>query len=1184
MTKKSKQLSNPFSTGGGGSHFEAHVQASFVALMLTGGYAPCLPCWPIVEIKLQGKVEGFDIDDLILSVKNQSTGERRKLLGQVKHSISITQGNSDFSEVIQAAWNDFNNPSVFGRDKDIIALITGPLNKTDSDNVQWLLSQAKKTQDADTFYRNVEKAKFSPDKSSEKLSAITYQLKLANDNMDVPRDEIYSFLRHFYLLGYDLGEENGVVLSLLQSHISQFNRQHPGWVWSRVVDIVQIRNHGAGTITRENLPEDLIEAFKQPEIIHISEELEAAQIAGELTTVQLETEEIDWNKHKYASYLALANLVGAWNGNNDSDTAVLGELTGEKYSDWIQKATDILHLSESPFLLRNGRWEITKRVDLWNSLGSRISDQDLDAFKDAALTVLTERDPSFDLPQEKRYAASIYEKVLKHSPELRKGLAEGLAILGNKTEVLNSCSPHKAEHTAISIIYEIFSDADWILWGSLNDLLPILSEAVPDKFLEVADKALRSSPCPFDELFAQEGHGSTGNNYLTGLLWALEGLAWEEKYLVRVCGILGDIASHDPGGNWTNRPLNSLVTILLPWLPQTLAPVEKRKVAVKTLLEDHSQIGWELVINLLPGQNKTSFGSHKPFWRDIATPEEGKREIVYEEYWEEVSFYSQLAVSEAGHDTARLAELVNHLNTLPKPSFDGLLEVLSSDTILDLPGDQRLYLWDYLSKFILRHRRYSDASWALSNESLSVVETVAEKLSPSNHLDLYRHLFSGPDASLYEEKGNWEEQARKLENRRQQAVKEMLESGGVEPVIKFAESVELPDEVGRLLGRVADKTTDLALLPKYLNSENHKLSSFIHSYVWSRHYKKGWSWVDEMNKSVWTPAQIGQFLGLLPFTKETWERAINWLGEEQNEYWSETNVNTYNTDEELNAGIEELIEHKRSRAAIYCLSRRLHKKRPIDPSLCVSALLAVLSSTEEPYSDEGFFIVEIIKFLQENPEISSDDLSKIEWIYLSLLDRFHGATPKSLEKRLADDSEFFCYVIGLLYRSNKTDAEQDKPSIDSETLANKAWQLLHEWRIPPGTGDEGGFDEGKFKNWVQRVKEISTKSGHLEVALTHIGQVLIHCPEGTTDDLWINRTVAEELNAQDAEIMRGGYEIAWFNSRGVYHADPSGNQEGELAEKFRKKANDVENAGFWRLAVNLRNLAERYDQDVSRIP
>ena len=92
MEIKGKKLINSFSTGGGGYHFEGHVQASFVTLMLSGGYAPCLPCWPIVEIKLQGKIEGFETDDIIVIVRNKSTKEKRKLLIQVKHSIKITKG------------------------------------------------------------------------------------------------------------------------------------------------------------------------------------------------------------------------------------------------------------------------------------------------------------------------------------------------------------------------------------------------------------------------------------------------------------------------------------------------------------------------------------------------------------------------------------------------------------------------------------------------------------------------------------------------------------------------------------------------------------------------------------------------------------------------------------------------------------------------------------------------------------------------------------------------------------------------------------------------------------------------------------------------------------------------------------------------------------------------------------
>ena len=140
MNGSGKQLSNPFSSGGGGGHFEEHVQASFVALMLTGGFAPCLPNWPIRKIKLQGKFAGYDTDDLIIFVENPGGDQERKILGQIKHSISITENDKVFAEVIQAAWNDFNNDSLFSRGKDVIALITGPLSATDINDVRTVVS------------------------------------------------------------------------------------------------------------------------------------------------------------------------------------------------------------------------------------------------------------------------------------------------------------------------------------------------------------------------------------------------------------------------------------------------------------------------------------------------------------------------------------------------------------------------------------------------------------------------------------------------------------------------------------------------------------------------------------------------------------------------------------------------------------------------------------------------------------------------------------------------------------------------------------------------------------------------------------------------------------------------------------------------------------------------------------
>lgn len=1166
-----KKLSNPFSTGGGGVHFEAHVQASFVALMLTGGNAPCLPSWPIVEIKLQGKIAGFDTDDLLVVVENVNSKERRKLLGQVKHSIAITQGSSLFGEVIQAAWNDFNNPEVFTKDKDIIALITGPLSATDAHNVQWLLNQARHTKSVDEFFRNVRQANFSPPKSAEKLEVIQYHLKLANGGNDVSTDELYDFLNHFHLLGYDLGNEFGVVLSLLHSHISQFQRQYPQWVWSRIVDIVQTWNQDAGTITPGKLPGDLLDVFKQKAVVEMPEEFKAAQ----------EKPRTDWNQHPDATYLALAILIGSWQDESECDLEAVSQLLGISYDEWLKKAREILHCPDSPLSLRSGIWKVANRAEIWGLLGSRILDRNLDIFRMLAVSVLKESDPAFELPTEERYAASIHGKVLKWSHVLRKGIAEGLAILGSQPESCANCSQGKVETTCVLVIRELLTDADWVLWGSLNGLLPTLAEAAPGEFLDAVEKAMRLAPCPFDELFSQEGSGITGGNYLTGLLWALEGLAWDEQYLVRVCVALAELASHDPGGQWANRPSNSLATILLPWLPQTLASADKRKVAVRAILNEWPDIAWNLIIQLLPGQHQTSSGSHKPSWRKII-PDDWEKGVTQQEYWQEASFYAELAVSVAGHDTTRLSTLIDHFDNLTEPAFDQLLQTLASRYISELPEEERLAIWGHLTKFTKKHRRFADAKWALPDELITGIEHVAGKLAPANPFNLYQNLFTDDDFDLYEEIGDWDEQRKNLDARREAAILEIFQQDGGEGVIRFAESVSSAGQVGHALGNIADDVFERAILPHFLDSTNSKRGALVSSFIWSRYHIKGWEWCDNIDKSDWTPEQVGKFLSCLPFVKAAWDRASEWLQAHESEYWTRTSAIAYQADSDLTAAIEKLIEHGRPHAAIKCLDRMRHARQPVDRNQCVRALLAALSSSEPSHAMGGYHIVEMIKYLQADPSTNQDDLFRVEWAYIPLLDHHRGATPQLLERRLADDPEFFCEVIRWIYRSKKEDQQSREPTEETKAIATNAWRLLHRWKIPPGTQQDGTFSDEHFIEWLQRVKEVCTASGHLEVALINIGEVLIHTPPAP-EGLWIRRAVAAALNDREADHMRDGYRTATYNSRGVHWVDPTGKPERELAEQFRSKAEEIENAGFQRFAVTLRGLADSYDREAERV-
>lgn len=840
-----------------------------------------------------------------------------------------------------------------------------------------------------------------------------------------------------------------------------------------------------------------------------------------------------------------------------------------------------MHIQNSPLSLRNGIWKVANRLELWSLLGSRVFDQNIETFRSLAVSVLKEPDPAFELSVEERYAASIHGKTMKYSPELRKGIAEGLAMLGCQPESCTNCSQGNAEVTCVLVIRELLTDADWVLWGSLNGLLPTLAEAAPSEFLEVVENALSIAPSPFDELFSQEGNGIIGGNYLTGLLWALEGLAWDEQYLVRVCVTLAELASHDPGGQWSNRPFNSLATILLPWLPQTLASVDKRKVAVKTILNEWPDIAWNLIVRLLPSQHQTSSGSHKPSWRRII-PDDWEKGVTNQEYWQQTSFYAELAIASIGEDIARLSLLIEHFDSLPTSAFEQFILLLTSQPISDLPEEIRLLIWEHLNKLTNKHRRFSDAKWALSDELVTRIEQVAEKLAPINPFNLYQHLFTDRDFDLYEENGDWEEQRKKLDARRESAISEIFQQYGAEGVIRFAESVSSPNQVGYVLGVIADEVFERALLPNFLDPADNKRKALVSAFIWRRYYLRGWEWCDAIDKSDWTSDQVGQFLSCLPFTKETWERASKYLQTFESEYWTRTGANAYQADGDLAIAIDKLIEFGRPHAAINCLSRMLHDKQPIDSTQCVRALLSALSSSEPSHAMDGYNIVELIKFLQVEPEVNQDDLFKIEWAYIPLLDDHRGATPQLLESRLANDPEFFCEVIRLIYRSKKEEQLQREPTEASKAIARNAWRLLHEWKTPPGTQKDGMFKEEGFTEWLQRVKEACTESGHLDIALNTIGEVLIHTPPDP-EGLWIHSVVANALNGRDADNMRNGYRTGMYNSRGVHWVDPSGTPERELANQFRSKAEEVENAGFQRFAVTLRDLADGYVQEAERI-
>src|SRR5699024_3637010 len=192
----------------------------------------------------------------------------------------------------------------------------------------------------------------------------------------------------------------------------------------------------------------------------------------------------------------------------------------------------------------------------WKELAPFISNEHLETLKENAITVLSEHDPKFSLENENRFAANLYGKTLTYSGSLRRGIASTLILIGNYTSSLEFCSQDVRNSLVPFVIRQVFKNADWSIWGSLNSLLPYLAEADPDTFLDQVESVMGGSNGIFKKLFDEEGNNVVGGeSYITGLLWGLETLAWKKDLLVRVSVILAELASLDPGGRWANRPI-----------------------------------------------------------------------------------------------------------------------------------------------------------------------------------------------------------------------------------------------------------------------------------------------------------------------------------------------------------------------------------------------------------------------------------------------------------------------------------------------------------------------------------------------------------------------------------------------------------------------------------------------------
>lgn len=1174
LSSKLKKISSPFATGDGGGQFENDVQSVFVVLMLTNGVFDFLSPASITKIKLQGKYVGYNVDDMIVYSEDKRTNRNYKMHAQIKHKLKFSSKDKIFQDTILAAWADYNSDD-FNKKNDIIAIITSLMPEKVTDSVRQLLTNAKIAECFEDFVVRIDQ-KGLYHEQREKFNE--FKNALNEKEIVVSDEELYKFLKCLHWFIYDL-DVKGMCLSLTKTIIEQYTPQNSHSVWAQIKAFVGERNKEAATIVLTDIPDEITKHFKVKNKIEIPSEY-------------LAKSSYENNKFpigKYLRVLAQVWLIGSWNENSDFDKQAVSNIVQEDYAKWIIKIREILQYEDSPISFKNNVWSINDKIKLFKQIKSMIFDTDLDSFKNTAIIVLKEKDPKFELEAEQRYAASIYGKVLGHSEHIRNSIAENIAIIGSYGCELDFCSKFKAENTAFTILNELLVDTDWVTWAGLNEQLPLLFEASPSKMLDILANELSKENCIFKDLFNQETNIGFGSCcYMTGILWGLEKLAWSPEYLSSVTLILGELASIDPGGNYANRPLNSLISIFLPWCPQTIAIIEERKIAIKALGIEFNDITWKLSINLLPKQHQYTSGTAKPIFRNFI-PEGLDETVLQKDYYEQMVFYLGILLEQAKDDVGKLSELMEYIENFPSVVFDDYLNLLLSDTVVFSDNIQKVSLWENLKKIIARHKHFPSAKWSLKGEKLKKIENVAQKLEPNNILDKYARYF---DEEIFEEYENPYETGQKINNSnldkkleriRIWLLKILIRAYNIDDVVQnLLNRNKNPILIGLTLGKLDNCNYDDNIIPTLLFDRTEQEIVMAGRYVWSKFSRCQWDWVDSIDFSTWNHSQVTQFFINLPFVKETWERINTMSKLIHDEYWAKVQFNPYQINEHLNQVIDKLIQFKRTDKLVWLLNSALYSKQSIRTMDVVIALNLLLETPNNISQIGSYRIIQLIKYLQDSKDVPEEDLFKLELNYLPFLEKSNGAEPKILNKRLCEDPEFFCECIELLY---KLENEED---IDTEiverrkSLSNLASKLLHQWKKTPGFDENNIFNSAKFITWFNSVNEIITEENCKRGALLYIGRVLFYTPKDESG-LFIDKAIAELFNQKESDLLRRGYRSEVINSRGIYSIEAGAKQEKALAAKYAGYSKALEKEGYIRFASVLKSIADDYEEEAKNI-
>lgn len=255
-----ESISSSIATGGGGTFFEQHVDALFLALLLVRGIPPILKDCQVEEVHLQTAHLGWHTDDLLI-IGTKGAGGRRQLAAQIKLRFTISSKNEDCKKAFSDFWSDFKSNDKFDPKTDRLAIVTLRGTNALLNAFNSLLDCARASSDGADFARRLATAGHLSKIAQSHATAIKTIIQEI-EGLAPSDDDFWRFLTVVHVVSFDLNTPTAQNEAWIKSLLAQ-TAHGPDPVgaaqttWRELLEIVGSGMPSAASYRYNDLPEYL---------------------------------------------------------------------------------------------------------------------------------------------------------------------------------------------------------------------------------------------------------------------------------------------------------------------------------------------------------------------------------------------------------------------------------------------------------------------------------------------------------------------------------------------------------------------------------------------------------------------------------------------------------------------------------------------------------------------------------------------------------------------------------------------------------------------------------------------------------------------------------------------------------------------------------------------------------------